>query len=434
MSRFVFASVGSLGDVHPYIAVARALIRRGHQAVLATSEEYRAAVEGAGVEFAAVPPSMAELGDYRALVGQVLEVRRGAEFLVRKLVMPYLRPAYDRLSLVSEGADLLVSHPLSVTLPLVAQQRGLPWVATVLAPMSMMSSHDPPTIPAAPWFRSLRTLGVAPYRLVFGLAKRQAWSWEKPLRQFRRELGLPPQRDLALFEGQFSPWLNLALFDEPLASRQPDWPANTRVCGSPLFDGGHVDPAIGSDLEHFLAQGEPPIVFALGSSAVWIAGDFWEHAVTAAVRLKRRAILITGPDVPKSLPDGVRAYAYLPYSLVFPRAAVVVHQAGIGTLAQALRSGRPQLMLPVAFDQPDNARRAQALGVGRSLPFGKVTAERMMRILGEISGHPEYAVRASSLAQDLNSADAAALAALELIGCLVKSAGPQTPLGAASGG
>lgn len=415
MSKILFATLGSLGDVHPYIAVGRALTQRGHQAVIATSEEYQAPIERAGVGFAAVPPSMAQLGDYQTLVGQVLNVRRGPEFLIRRLVMPYLSPAYDQLWRHSERADLLVSHPLSVTMPLVAQKRGLPWAATVLAPMSLMSSFDPPTIANAPWFRKLRALGVTPYRLAFNLAKRQAYGWERPLRDFRRELGLPPQKALALFEGQFSPHLNLALFDPPLASPQPDWPPNTRVCGSPTYDGAEPEPALRDELEQFLSLGEPPIVFALGSSAVWVAGDFWQHAVAAAERLHRRAILITGPEPPGALPHGVKAYPYLPYSLVFPRAAVVVHQAGIGTLAQAMRSGRPQLLVPVAFDQPDNARRTELLGVGRSLAFKKVTTDRLVALLSPLLSNSNYSAAAADLARNLARTDPAARAADELL-------------------
>jgi rhamnosyltransferase subunit B len=356
MSRFVLATAGSLGDLHPYVAVARALIQRGHRAVIAAAEDHRAPVEAAGVEFAPVRPRASDIGDYQELVTRLFDVRRGPERLMRELVMPHLRPAYEDLSRAAEGADLLISHPLTVTLPLVAQLRGLPWVATVLSPLSFMSSCDPPVIAGASWLRKLRALGLAPYRFVFNLVKLTVRSWEAPLREFRRELGLPPSRHLAMFEGQFSPLLNLALFDPELASPQPDWPANVRVCGAPMYDGTAPDATIRDDLERFLGEGDPPIVFALGSSAVWIAGDFWEKAAAAALRLERRAILVTGPVTPERLPEGVRAFPYLPYSSAFPCAAAVVHQAGIGTLAQAMRAGRPQLIVPVAFDQP--AQRA----------------------------------------------------------------------------
>jgi UDP:flavonoid glycosyltransferase YjiC (YdhE family) len=159
-------------------------------------------------------------------------------------------------------------------------------------------------------------------------------------------------------------------------------------------------------------------VFALGSSAVWVAGDFWENAVIAVQKLGRRAILITGPTVPKSLSNGIRAFSYLPYSLVFPRAAAVVHQAGIGTLGQALRSGRPQLLVPVAFDQPDNAHRARLLGLGRVLPFKKTTARALTFELERLFANSHHAQAARALADELAKTNGAARAADELIACV----------------
>ena len=331
--------------------------------------------------------------------------------------MPHLRSAYEDLSRAADGADLLISHPLTVTFPLVAQRQGLPWVATVLAPLSFMSAWDPPVLPAAPWLRLLRAFGPTPYRLVFDLVKRSVRSWEAPLRDFRRELGLPPTTQLAMFEGQFSPLRNLALFDPQLASPQPDWPPNVRICGAAIYDGVPPDAGVRDELERFLGEGERPIVFALGSSAVWIASDFWDSAAAAARQLGRRAVLVTGPTTPKNLPAGVRAFPYLGYSTVFPRAAAVVHQAGIGTLAQAMRAGRPQLIVPVAFDQPDNAHRAAALGIARVVPFKKVTARRLASELAVLLEQASYAREARAVAEALAKVDGAGSAAEELIAC-----------------
>jgi len=417
MSRFVLATAGSLGDLHPYIAVARALTDRGQRAVIATAADHRSAVEGAGVEFAPIRPSASDFGDYGALVARLFDPRRGPEYLWREVVVPHLRSAYEDLSRVADGADLLVSHPLTVTLPLVAQRQGSPWVATVLAPLSFMSSWDPPILAAAPWLRMLRALGPRPYRFVFDLLKRKVREWEAPLRDFRRELGLPESKQPAMFEGQFSPLRNLALFDPQLASPQPDWPANVRICGAAIYDGAPPDAGVREALGRFLAEGDPPIVFALGSSAVWIAGDFWDSAAAAARRLGRRAILVTGSTMPKNLPAGVRAFSYLGYSAVFPRAAAVVHQAGIGTLAQAMRAWRPQLIVPVAFDQPDNAHRAAALGIARVVPFKKVTARRLAAELAALLDTPSHAREARAVAETVAQVDGAGCAAEELIAC-----------------
>ena len=415
MSRFLFSTLGSLGDVHPYIAVTRALIAQGHEAVIATSEDHRTVIEGAGVEFCAMYPAMAQQAEYRALVARLFDVRRGPKELICRIVLPHLRPAYECLLEASRGADVLVSHPLAMALPLVAEKLGIPRVATVLSPMLFVSPYDPPVIPDALWLNRLQMFGPGVYRFLFNAAKRMIRRWERPLHKFRKELGLAPVRHSALFEGHYSPLLNLALFDPQLAKPQPDWPDNTRICGSPVFDGEATDNAALNDLEQFLADGEAPIVFALGSSAVWIAGDFWDKAIAATVALGRRAVLLTGPIVPESLPDTIRAYSYLPYSMVFPHAVAIVHQAGVGTLAQAMRAGRPQLIVPVAFDQADNAQRARTLGLGRIVPFRKVTAQLLASELSMLLDSASYADAAHRMAASLKEVDGATCAAQALI-------------------
>lgn len=407
--RVVLATVGSLGDLHPYIAIARALAARGAEPVVASVPEYRADVEREGIGFAPVGPGFAPFGDYQALLEKIFDVRHGVEFIVRQMVMPHLRTAYDDLMRATEGADLLVSHPLTVAMPLVAEQRKLPWAASVLAPMNLMSSYDAPVIAGVEW---LHGLGRLPYRAVFSLLKMITWRWEAPLRAFRGELGLPPKRGSAFLEAQFSPYLNLGLFDATLALRQPDWPRNLIVTGAPLHDGVLPEDKRG-ELEAFLAAGEPPLVFALGSSAVWIAGDFWQQAMAAAQQLGRRALLIVGPARLGPLPVSMKAFDYLPYSAVFPRALAVIHQAGIGTLSQALRAGRPQLIVPFAFDQPDNARRAAELGVARVLPLKKVSALRAE--LAALLAGGGYEQSAKRIAQDLRETHGAARAADELM-------------------
>ena len=194
-----------------------------------------------------------------------------------------------------------------------------------------------------------------------------------------------------------------------------DWPANTVMCGFARYDGQGIA-GEQTALQAFLAEGEAPIVFALGSSAVIIAGEFWRHAAEAAQSLGRRAILLTGrlPEQQPALPAGIRAFQYLPYSAVFPHAAAVVHQAGIGTLAQALSAGRPQLIVPVAFDQPDNARRAVKLGVARVLPFQKVTAARLVTALRPLLADSAYAQRAAAVAATLAQENGAARAVDEI--------------------
>jgi UDP:flavonoid glycosyltransferase YjiC (YdhE family) len=407
--RIVFATFGSLGDLHPYIAIARELARRGHHPVIASFDIFREPVEAAGAEFAAMRPEAARLGDHTAVVKRLMDPWRGPEYLVREMFMPQVRESYEDLERAAAGADVLVTHPLAFAGPLLAEKRGLRWASSVLAPLSLFSAMDPPLFPAAPWLRYVRRLGVAPYRLVFRIPRRMMRAWETPLTRLRSDLGLPATPRVAQMEGQYAPALNLALFSGVLAAPQADWPPNTVVCGFPRYDGPAPDAVTRAALESFLDAGEPPVVFALGSSVVMIADDFWPRAVETVCRLGRRAILLTGkpPEQLGALPPTVAAFPYLPYSLVFPRAAAVVHSCGIGTLAQALAAGRPQLIVPAAFDQPDNARRTVSLGVARSIPFRKATASAMAPELATLFEMPAYAARAADIGALVRSEDGA---------------------------
>jgi len=405
--RVVFATFGSLGDLHPYIPLARELQQRGHRPVIATFDIYRDNVEAQGLEYAMMRPATDTLGEREAVMRMIFDERRGPERLVRDLFMRHIRDSYDDLARLAEGADVLVTHPISFAGPLVAETHGLPWVSTVLAPLSLMSCIDPPIFGPAPWMKSVRRLGLTPYRMLFALAKRMTRSWETPLRALRAELGLPPGKP-AQFEGQYSPYLNLALFSHLLAAPQADWPARTLVCGFPRYDGPPPDALHQRELEDFLAAGEAPLVFGLGSSAVLIAGDFWQHAIAATRALGRRAILLIGrdPQTLAPLPPEIKAFEYLPYSMVFPHAAAVVHQAGIGTLSQALAAGRPQLIVPVAFDQPDNAERTARLGVARVLPFRRANAKTLTLELGALLDAPDHLTAAEKVAALIRNEDA----------------------------
>ncbi len=421
MSRVLLATFGSLGDLHPYIAVGRALQARGINARIATSSDYQSIVEGAGLEFAPVAPSLAALGTPAELAHRVADGLRGTQTLIQDLIMPHLRESHQQLREAADDADLLISHPLTFMLQVVAAEQRKPWLSTVLAPASFLSRNDPPALAPINSLQIARRFGPWLYTPLMRLIRGAVRRWERPLHDYRRELGLPASDRLMVFEGQFSPQGTLGLFDAVLMRPQPDWPPHTRLCGTPLYDGAPPAALILRQLQEFLAAGEPPIVFALGSSAVWLGADFWLQALEAARQLGRRAILITGSGTVPNLPASAREFSYLPYSQVFPHACAVVHQAGIGTLAQALRAGRPQLITPVWFDQPDNAARAVKLGVARSLPFKRATAAHLARQLEPLLAGRAYRDNAREVAVTLSTVDGAAVAADYLIETGLKS-------------
>lgn len=393
--RVALTTFGSLGDLHPFLATAKALRQRGCSVVLATSARYREAVEAEGIEFAAVSPDIDEFDRNPERIAYLMDERKGPERLTREVVMPHLREAYDQLLPVAKEADVLVTHSLTFAARLVAEQLRVPWISTALQPMVFFSRHDPAVLAPAPWLSRLDFLGPGFRGLLNGLMRRMTREWAAPWHQLRRELGLPEVKTHPMFEGQFSPHGTLALFSTLMARPQADWPVNTVITGFPFHDTTDLS-ALG-ELQAFLAAGPPPLVFTRGSAAVYDAEDFFEVSLAAAKRLGQRALFTVGNDVRNqlgALPDGMLAVSYAPFSVVFPAASVTVHQCGIGTCGQALAAGKPMLLVPHAFDQPDNAARLQRLGVGRMLGRRDYTVPNVEAALGALLGNEHYRIRA----------------------------------------
>jgi UDP:flavonoid glycosyltransferase YjiC (YdhE family) len=411
VARILLTTFGSLGDLHPYIALALELNRRGHEAVIGTSGTYAEKVRALGIEFRAIRPDKPDNLAVPEFMKQIMDLNKGPERVIRDYIMPVVRETYADTLAAAEGADLLVSHPLTFTTPLVADVMKLPWASTVLSPMSFFSVYDPPVLPPAPYLNLLRPFGPLVYRFLFGMARLSVRSWSRPVYELRRELGIAPGPD-PLFEGQHSPHLALILFSEQLARRQADWPASSVITGFPFYDqDGEV--ALSPAIDSFMQAGSAPIVFTLGSSAVMTPGAFFEASISAARMLDRRAILLIGKESGTELshlPEGVAAFDYAPYSALFPRAAAIVHHGGVGTTAQAMLSGRPMLVTPFAFDQPDNADRVQRLGIGRSLPIRKYSAATAASNLKCLLDDPGFERRAGEIAGRMRLEDGAARA------------------------
>ena len=399
MPRVVFTTWGSLGDLHPYLALGVELTRRGHAVRIATLAAWRDNVERAGLEFAPIRPDVPEGEEQaRELIRRVLDPRRGPEYLFKEVFAPHMRETFDDTLAAADGADLLVSHQIPVTAPIVAELTRIRWVSCMLLPMAFLSAYDPPTPPQAPFLRRIAALHPSIARALLTLGRLEMERWVTSFYRLREDLGLP-RGTHPLFGAQHSPERVLALFSSVFAEKQPDYPPQTIVTGFPFYDAGE---AIAPDpgLLRFLDEGEPPIVFTLGSSAVWIAEDFYHMAIDVVRTLGRRALLLAGEAAPvlkAQAPDSIGVFDYAPHSLVMPRALVNVHQGGVGTTMQALRAGRPMLVVPYGQDQPDNARRAVGLGVARAVPRGRFTAARLARELAPLLTDSAYASRAAAV-------------------------------------
>ena len=381
--RFLLTPVGSGGDVHPYIGLGRALQARGHAVILFGAEPQREVVQRNGIEFVATVTAE----EYHAAImnPDLFHPHRGLG-----TVLNMIEPALDRsIQMLEEryvpGETMLVGHPLSFYARILEDQHQIPAATIHLAPSSIRSAHQVPALPP----------GIDISRLPLFL-KQAFWyliDWRAvdPLiapviNQRRTARGLPPVKRI------FQDWVNspqmvIGLFPDWFGPRQPDWPAGFHHASFPLWDdagGDHMD----LELTAFLDAGSPPVVATPGT-ANRHATSYFAAVARACENLGLRAVFLTGypEQLPPNLPGTTMVRKYIPFSEILPRAAAFIHHGGIGSLAQGFAAGVPQLIMPMAFDQPDNALRATRLGVARWLSPAKFTPERVAQKLNELIGH-----------------------------------------------
>jgi len=425
----VISTFGSFGDLHPYIAIALELQSRGYRVTIATSGVYKEKIESEGIGFHGVRPHMYRGDIDPELIKKIMDIKTGPEYVIRGLMLPHVRESYEDLEPILSQADLVVTHPLTFASHLYAEKYNTPWVSTVLQPSVFFSAIDPPIFPNAPILHRLRWLGPGFYRWAYSQIRKVIAKWMTPVHELRRDIGLPPTTRDPLLDSEFSPQLNLALFSPVFAPLVSDWPPNTKVTGFPIYDRRTKGEGMPEDLLKFLDDGQPPIVFTLGSSAVHDPGAFYADSIKASVDLGRRSVLLVGletNETTEKLPEGIFLCRYAPHSDLFPRACAIVHQGGVGTTAQALRSGRPTLIVPWGQDQPDNASRIVRLGVGRTIMRAQYNASTAAHELGRLLSEGAYSYRAKEISKKILAEDGTRAAVDEIEAMLSTVPEPST--------
>jgi UDP:flavonoid glycosyltransferase YjiC (YdhE family) len=401
--RVLIVTTGSLGDLHPYLAIGLELLSRGAAVTIATNNYYRTKVERTGLGFTPMGPHIAPVNS--EVMQRAMDLKKGAEYLLRQIIYPGVPAAYAEVMDAVPRTDIIVTHPLAYAAQIAAEKTGLPWISTVPTPTVFFSRFDPPVLAPYPFLTKLRPLGPDLNGLIIRLARATTKPWMAPISRFRASLGLVPGHD-PLFEGQHSPQRVLALFSRVMAEPQPDWPPRTLITGFAFYD--QFDHGLGLDpeLQRFLDAGPAPVVFTLGSAAVMQAGAFYKESLAAIRRLGCRAVLLAGDNsIPEPLPLGTVVFPYAPFSKILPRASVVVHPGGIGTTAQALVAGRPMLVVPYAFDQPDNAARVERLGVARVIRRKDYTARRVTAEVDRLLSDTSYGTAALEIGSRIKDED-----------------------------
>ncbi len=408
--RILVTSWGSLGDLHPYLAIAMGLKARGHDVLVGAAECYRQKILSLGLGFRAVRPDCTWLADPDKL--RHLSHPRWGMVRVAEMVLLALRDSYEDTLAAAEGVDLVVGNLATYAAGLVAEMKGIPRVSVMHNLSLYVSAYDPPLIPGFPGLsKSLRRFGPRFWGPLNRFLKWWARPLAKPWYRLRQELGLPPALGPNPLSDSHSPLLHLAPFSKWILNKQPDWPPQTLVTGFPWFDhdrSAELHPA----LAQFLDAGPPPIVFTLGTAVTGNPGTFYDISIEAARLLGRRAVLLLSDARNRlpHLPEGMAAFDYAPFSELFPRVAAIVHHGGIGTIGQAMRAGRPMLIMPCAWDQPDNADRAERLGVSRTIARRRYTPAGVAAELRYLLDDPAYGRRAAEVGELVRNEDGARVA------------------------
>ena len=412
MPHFIITALGSYGDVHPMVGLGTSLAGRGHRVQIVTNPYFEDAVSAAGLELQPIGTreDYIRLSQHPHLWHPI----RGPKLVLTHASAGLVRPLYEQLTRhYVPGETVFCAHGMDLASRVAGEKLKAPVAGINFAPCMFWTLHDSPRLKGA-------LLGP---RVPRWLKRTQFWASDtlfvRPilgpqLNGLRRELGLAPVRRV-LARWLHETDLNLGLFPEWFGPPQPDWPANTRAVGFPLWD-SHAEARLPDEVHEFLASGTPPIAFSPGS-ANRAAEPFFAAAVEACQRLGRRGILLTkyAHHLPADLPPTVGHFGFVPLSKLLPHTAALVHHGGIGSCAQGLAAGVPQLVQPMSYDQFDNARRLVRLGVANEISVRTFRGAAVAAALEPLLASPSVAATCRELASrcDGPAALAAACDALE---------------------
>jgi rhamnosyltransferase subunit B len=402
------------------VPIGQELRRRGHGVVFALSPVYEAAIRAEGLNFHAVgpPPAANPSNAADAFDPAVNDASRFT--VMRDQMLPDVRGAAADLIRVCEGADVLCTMPAQLAGPIAAEAAGLDWITLTLYAANIPSRDISPVglEPAIP----LGVLSRVVNPMLWPIYLRRMRVFDPEMNEVRHTFGLKPIKD-GFVRGSISPHLCLLLMSRAYIPPPPDWPPQLKLTGFADWD-RPVRWEEPPDLESFLEDGEPPVVFTLGTSTALRPDQFFEVALEAALRSKRRAILLLG--IPfnglweqRYGAHGVHsrdlaAWPYVPLSRLLPRCSAVVHPGGYGTTVATIRAGLPAVVIPRVFDQGFNAHRVKVLGVGRTLAWKGLTADRLRRELEAVLADSAYRSRAAALGKTIAAEAGAVMAADEI--------------------
>ena len=363
----------------PFFGLGAALQARGHRVTVVVSEHYRPLAIEHGFDFAALVPT-AETE--RLLANPDFWHPIKSMRIASQWGLPWIGEQYETLSRLANSPDTaLIASPGVVAARVLQEKRGVPLASVLLQPWMVPSSIAPPIMPAR---LTLPRWAPPPAKWLYfrGFDAVGDWLVGRKINELRAAIGLPPMR--RIFRWWLSPQLVIGMFPAWYGRPQRDWPAQLRLTGFPLYD-GRPAAELCPDLVAFCQAGPPAVAFTFGTGMMHSAKLF-RAAVDCCSRLAIRGLLLTKyrSQLPAELPPKVRQVEYAPFQQLFPRCAAVVHHGGIGTTATAFAAGVPQLVVPLAFDQVDNAVRVKRLGGGDWIKANRASGARLATALAPL--------------------------------------------------
>lgn len=434
LMRVCLVAVGTLSSVQPFIAIAQELKKLDIFPTIVCDEAYREFCEDCGVTTRSLRPSRSQLIEDTALTERELTaaIISDWKFVLDKTVLPYVPHMLEDLQNAYLDADLVITGNPAIVGRIAADAAGLPQMAVLVQPMALATADDPPVYPGFAFLPRLRrVLGPGAVRPFIALSRVVARRLLRAFEQVRLQIGAPPLLGDEAYDGPLASEKVFALYSPVLASLPKDAPGHVVQAGFTFFDHGPMDRGISGALASFLAKNPNPIIFTLGSLSVSLGEQFFEASANAAALLGRPAILMVGDEEKgcyrRLSSETVFVSGYVQHSQLFSHAAAVVHHGGIGTIAQAMRSGVLQLACPRYGDQFDNAYRLCTKGLGASLPLKEYTAERAVKALAALFGDPAFAVPAREVARPLEIENGAQTVAVHVREWFDRRSRPQDP-------
>ena len=388
--KLMLPTLGSAGDIHPFLAIGRAMQARGHEVEVMTNPVFANMVAQAGLAIYPVGVQQHYIDAFNSR--KLWHPIDGLGVLWRRMARHAIEPVYRRIAqqVASPAARacVVMAPPLMFGARLANEKLKVPLLTAYSAATMLRSCQNPLTM--AHWrvpswvpmpVRAAAWLALDRFKLEPMVAA--------DIGRVRQSLDLPVLNASVFGHWMHSPTAGVTLFPDWFAPAPRDWPQQITQAGFPIYDGDGAA-GLNSELSQFLDDGDAPIVFTAGS-AMGHGHAFFRAAVLSCTALRRRGVLLTSnvAQLPADLPPTVHHSAYAPFGLLLPRALALVHHGGIGTCAQALRAGLPQLVTPMGFDQFDNAMRLELLGVGLSLQRPDTGLDGMTEALRALLSSPE---------------------------------------------